>query len=670
MKNVYIITHNNIDSYVPVVNYYLLEHYDTYGKNRDQWHWHDTIFNLTFEEADQQYFQTSPPDVIGLSVYIWNRVELFDFAKQVKEKYPQCLVVAGGPQPEYEFLDDFWQTNSYIDFVVPNQGEHVFTDFLDRVVDGTHLQTQEIVYYNYDNNQLIKNPTISKQPTKVWESAWVLKYHHLFEKDVDRVREHGDPYLLYETTRGCPYGCVYCDWGGGTYSKVRKKPLDIIKQELEILVKLKPHLLKIADANFGIVEMDVEIAKHIVDLKEKYGYPKRLAFDAPKNDGDRLERIYEIVIPAKLLNRGHLSLQDNNEEVLLAIDRKNIHWETQVGMARRLGEKYNFPFYTDLLLGLPGQTPSTWKQTLLDLSTTTIVMSINHLQVLPNSPMAKADYRDRYQIRWKYLNFGQDFMYEPRTVEDAVWLRQHGISTSIIEKNNPDSCLVVGSFSYNEDDLAVMTVTNGIFAGAIVTQSGYFKYFHDICNIYNIEIKHFHKVVSDLLVSEVIAPTTELGKQLQKIKNHTRDFLLGKVTKRSIDFGEEWHLRLNPELAVKYLLYKNPTDVYEIAKQALKDQVPEELLDYTKKQQSHCWLDFSYNPDAGRQWQGLDFEKLKQDRNNIQLVEYSLQQKEIQLAYNHSAEINWHRVPNADETFVFNTCMDNSAVIVTSPEIK
>ena len=35
-----------------------------------------------------------------------------------------------------------------------------------------------------------------------------------------------------ETNRGCPFACTFCDWGGLTYSKLKKFPEEKVLQEL------------------------------------------------------------------------------------------------------------------------------------------------------------------------------------------------------------------------------------------------------------------------------------------------------------------------------------------------------------------------------------------------------------------------------------------------------
>jgi hypothetical protein len=74
---------------------------------------------------------------------------------------------------------------------------------------------------------------------------------------------------IYETTRGCPYKCTYCDWGGGTFTKVVKKPLETIFAEIEFLCANKIEYFFVADANFGIYKEDVDGKKKEILIKRR-----------------------------------------------------------------------------------------------------------------------------------------------------------------------------------------------------------------------------------------------------------------------------------------------------------------------------------------------------------------------------------------------------------------
>ena len=81
------------------------------------------------------------PDVFGFSTYVWNSNYTDALAKRVKEKYPKCLIVYGGPHVsdnnEQLFVDKPW-----VDICVHQEGEIAFKEILIEnlhTVDPEHL---------------------------------------------------------------------------------------------------------------------------------------------------------------------------------------------------------------------------------------------------------------------------------------------------------------------------------------------------------------------------------------------------------------------------------------------------------------------------------------------------------------------------------------------------
>ena len=94
---------------------------------------------------------------------------------------------------------------------------------------------------------------------------------------------------MFETNRGCPFTCTYCAWGIAALSKVRKFPMDRIFSELEYVAEKVPNAPTwfFADANFGILQRDVEIAERIAHIKKKNNELKTIVIYESKNTPDR-----------------------------------------------------------------------------------------------------------------------------------------------------------------------------------------------------------------------------------------------------------------------------------------------------------------------------------------------------------------------------------------------
>ena len=77
--------------------------------------------------------------------------------------------------------------------------------------------------------------------------------------------------ILWETNRGCPFKCTFCDWGSATASKVNKFDLERLKLEIDWFSKNKIEFIFCCDANFGILKRDIEIAEYVAIKKKRTG---------------------------------------------------------------------------------------------------------------------------------------------------------------------------------------------------------------------------------------------------------------------------------------------------------------------------------------------------------------------------------------------------------------
>src|SRR5690606_28665892 len=150
--------------------------------------------------------------------------------------------------------------------------------------------------------------------------------------------------------RGCPYGCTYCDWGSATLQKVTKFPAERVIAEIEYIARNKAETLFIADANFGMLEQDIEIASALGRMKARYGYPSRVFLNFAKNGGRRLMSVIRILHRGGLLPTGIIALQTTDPIVLRKIARDNIRTESY----KKLMNFFNaeqIPMATDLMVG-------------------------------------------------------------------------------------------------------------------------------------------------------------------------------------------------------------------------------------------------------------------------------------------------------------------------------
>ena len=344
-------------------------------------------------------------DVLGLSCYTWNWMLQCAIAERVKRANPECLVVAGGPDPDYKD-PTFFAKYPYIDMIAVKDGEITFANILERVLgyedDGEGV-TDPALYADIPGLYL-PNPGgnhICTGPAEVplaFEDSPYIAQSAFYERLRESVPLPG-LVAIWETNRGCPYSCSFCDWGSNTMSKLRRFDMERIKAEADWFGRTKINVVNSADANFGILPQDLEIADLLIAAHEKYGFPSYFTYNTAKNNPDRTVAIAKKIVAAGLASSHVLSIQHTDNEVLAATDRANIPADKQVEVVRQLMAD-RIPIYVQLILGIPGDTYARWKACFADLMEWGIhtYYWVYLYQLLPNAPAAEPNFMKKWAV--------------------------------------------------------------------------------------------------------------------------------------------------------------------------------------------------------------------------------------------------------------------------------
>ena len=171
-------------------------------------------FDRTFIFRDQlnNYVEQSyDSDILLCSCYVWNWEVTKQLAKKVKATNPNCLIIFGGPQVPNR-TENFFEENPFVDIIVHGEGEIVLENILTAYIkdkDFSKINGIETKDYRTPPNPRIKDVSILPSP-------------YLTNLILNLVEQKTDiKYIAaWETNRGCPYPCTFCDWGSLTNSKV------------------------------------------------------------------------------------------------------------------------------------------------------------------------------------------------------------------------------------------------------------------------------------------------------------------------------------------------------------------------------------------------------------------------------------------------------------------
>lgn len=104
-----------------------------------QQHYEFMPFLFRRDQVEAILSQYESPGVAAFSVSMWNEQLCLRVAKEVKARWPECLIIFGGPQPPFRAAN-YFRRHPFIDVAVRGEGEGAFRDILERQVEPQNFE--------------------------------------------------------------------------------------------------------------------------------------------------------------------------------------------------------------------------------------------------------------------------------------------------------------------------------------------------------------------------------------------------------------------------------------------------------------------------------------------------------------------------------------------------
>ncbi|MBN9303119.1 MULTISPECIES: B12-binding domain-containing radical SAM protein [Dysgonomonas] len=277
------------------------------------------------------------PDVIGLSVYIWNVEKVKLLIDLIKEKSPQTIVIVGGPEVTYE--PDYFVKNWDVDYLISGEGEFVLGELLTAI----STKSEPII------DGVSKRGSVSKIVAKAdLEKLASLPSPYQLEEDKENMKNR---LLYFETSRGCPYQCQYCL--SSLEKGVRYFPKHHIVDNLFYFIRSNAKQIKFLDRTFNL---NKEHTRFVFDfLIDHYRPGLSCQFE-----------IYADLLTDESINylnknlpenyfRFEIGIQSTYEPTNIAVKRKQ-NFELLAGNIQKLMDGGRIDLHLDLIAGLPYET--------------------------------------------------------------------------------------------------------------------------------------------------------------------------------------------------------------------------------------------------------------------------------------------------------------------------
>lgn len=363
----------------------------------------------------------SDSDIIGFSTYVWNKNYNYAIAQEVKKINPSAVLFFGGPEIPITKKDIF-QKYPFMDHVIKSEGEITLKNFLLGLKTNSDLTSIPGLLINDQGHCIDTGDAGRIDDLDNIPSPYLTGVFDKLMSETEGVEWNA----TLETNRGCPYACTFCDWGSLTYNKVKKFNLERVFAELEWIGKNKCGFVSITDANFGMfVERDNLIADKLLEVQEKYGYPYTFSVAWAKNQKAEVVDIVKKLIKSPKFNQGlTVSVQSMDLDVLENIKRKNLE-QHKIEDIFSLCDKNSIPVYTEIILGLPGETLETWREGFYKLfrANNHVGITILHAQMLENAEMNLLQqklYKIEHRPVYDYMSGSYNFDELKESVEVVI----------------------------------------------------------------------------------------------------------------------------------------------------------------------------------------------------------------------------------------------------------
>lgn len=209
-----------------------------YVANKEQ---HDISFKeyIIKENVDTviQDLNLVMPDIVGISVSIWNVEKSRQLAQRLKEINPATIIILGGPEVMYE--PDYFLKNWSVDFIISGEGEFVLGELLNAI---------ELGELSPNLNGVSHKGHISKFVVKANLSA-LAKLPSPYQLEEDKI-DIKNRLVYFESSRGCPYQCQYCL--SSLEKGVRYFPKEWLFENLKYLIDNGARQIKFLDRTFNL----------------------------------------------------------------------------------------------------------------------------------------------------------------------------------------------------------------------------------------------------------------------------------------------------------------------------------------------------------------------------------------------------------------------------------
>lgn len=326
-------------TYPPLGLLYIAAYLRDRGPEGTEVHVLDTALLDFTDQQIEDYIRREQPDIVGVQTLTFTLLDSLMVVQIAKKVCPDIITVLGGRHCDIYPLETLLQPE--VDFVVTGEGEVTMTRLVEHLHELDILKDFPGLTFRY-NDRVVHNPctpieNLDDLPFPARELTPYRDYRFLLAKDA--------VYTTLVTSRGCPYGCSFCDEGLKKFRAFSAQR--VVEEILDCKHRLGIQQFFVYDSTFTV---DRQRVLDICDLLVKSNAD--VSFDIRS----RVDLMDDEMLSA-LKRAGCIRIQygvESGDDGVLAGINKQIT-VAQVRETIRRTRAYGFEILCDFMIGLPGE---------------------------------------------------------------------------------------------------------------------------------------------------------------------------------------------------------------------------------------------------------------------------------------------------------------------------
>jgi len=288
---------------------------------------------LNIKEYEEK-IQNITEEIIGISATIKQIEEVLRISNLIKKKNPDKLVILGGPIVNLFDLNELQMPN--IDIIIKGEAENELVQIL-RKLEEKRIRREKAKIIT------VKNPiNLDELPYPIRELFPLKKYLEIWKNNT------GITSTSIITSRGCPFGCIFCDKSISGYKFRARSPQNVVN-EMEYLSRK----YKINDI-FFYDDLFIFDRQRVIEICEEIRKRKLEVFWSAQARADRIDETMLIKMKGAGCTELYFGVESGSDKVLQFL--KKGFSRKQILEAFKACHKVGIHPGMYLILGVPGET--------------------------------------------------------------------------------------------------------------------------------------------------------------------------------------------------------------------------------------------------------------------------------------------------------------------------